>query len=99
MREPAPAKLDAWALLRDHQYYHGVLQRLILGYEDQWKQAVRKGLQHMQEELGICDAREQYGGMCRVIKELFLRELRGKATRILAHKKRQIKKKAAGSED
>lgn len=79
-------------LLSSQNYYPQVLNRITSGHEQAWKQAVAKGLQHMQTELRIGDALQQYNSFCRVGRELFLRELRGKATRILAHKKRQVKK-------
>jgi hypothetical protein len=75
-------------LLRDHAYYPQNLQRVVLGHDGLWKKAVAKAIQSLQSELHINDALQQYESFCKVGRELMLRELRSKAVRILAHKKR-----------
>jgi hypothetical protein len=76
-------------LLRGHGYYPQALQRVEQGYDALWLQAVKKAVQSLQSELHIPNALRQYNDFCPVGKELLLRELRGKAVRILAHKKRR----------
>lgn len=78
-------------LLGDHSYYPQALQRVVQGHEMQWKQTVRKAVQSLQEDLRVGDALQQFNEFGRVGRELLLRELRGKAVRILAHKKRKDK--------
>ena len=69
------------------------LQRVVEGHEQQWQKSVAAALKDLQCEFHIGDLLQKYHVLCPMSKELFLRELRGKATRILAYKKRHRKAK------
>jgi len=79
-------------LLGQHSYYPGALQKVVAGSEMQWEQSVRSAIVSLQSEFRDVDLSAKYDGFCIMGKELLLRELRGKATRILAHKKKQARK-------
>ena len=69
------------------------LQRVVEGCEEQWEKSVASALRDLKEEFQIENLHGKYETLCPMSKELFMRELRGKATRILAHKKRHRKQK------
>lgn len=78
-------------LLTSHNYRPLALQRVVQGSEQQWEKAVKAAVQDMQQEFKVEDMLQKWTELCDMGRELFLRELRGKATRILAHKKRHTK--------
>jgi hypothetical protein len=82
-------------MLSRHSYHPLALQKVTAGYEQQWNKSVGVALRELQQEFQIEDVVAKYSGLCDMSKELFLRELRGKATRILAYKKRRSKGKQA----
>lgn len=82
-------------MLSRHSYHPLALQKVTTGYEQQWNKSVGVALLELQQEFKIEDVVAKYSGLCDMSKELFLRELRGKATRILAYKKRRSKGKQA----
>jgi hypothetical protein len=67
----------------------------IEGYAEQWNLSVAQAVVDLQSELGMGDVRQAFDGLCRIGQELFLRELKNKAVRILAHKKRKLKTKSS----
>lgn len=71
-----------------------VSEQLTQGFEVQWEQSVCAALVDLEQEFAITDMSVQYDSLCRFGRELMLRELQGKAVRILAHKKRKAKGKA-----
>ena len=81
-------------LLNQQSYYPQALQRVTAGFEAQWQQSVKSALESLQSEFRVADLGQKYDGFCAMGKELFLRELRSKSVRILAHKKRQTSKKS-----
>jgi len=81
-------------LLNQQSYCPQALQRVTAGFEAQWQQSVKSALESLQSEFRVADLGQKYDGFCAMGKELFLRELRSKSIRILAHKKRQTSKKS-----
>jgi len=69
------------------------VRRLVAGYELQWEAAVATALQDLKSEFEITDIVQRFDGLCKMGQTLFLRELKGKAIRIVAYKKRMKKKK------
>lgn len=78
-------------LMRGHGRNPRQLQRVVEGCEEQWEKSVASALRDLKEEFQIENLHGKYETLCLMSKELFMRELRGKATRILAHKKRHMK--------
>jgi hypothetical protein len=72
-----------------------VQDKVIQGFEVQWRDAVKAALKDLEAEFNIADMHAQYDVLCVFGKELLLRELQGKAVRILAHKKRKIKERGS----
>lgn len=66
--------------------------RLIAGFEVQWESAVGAALADLQSEFELHDILGRFRNESRMSQVLFVRELKAKAVRILAHKKMKAKK-------
>ena len=62
-------------------------------YELLWEQAVSATVNDIQSEFGLQEVTGTFDQMDQMCKVLFLRELKSKAVRILAHKKRKVRSK------
>lgn len=67
-------------------------RRLVTGYELQWEAAVARSLDDLRSEFEIINVFDRFNKLCTMGQTLFLRELKAKATRVLAHKKKLKKK-------
>ena len=66
---------------------------VVSGFELQWEMSVAAALTDMQEGFGWQNVLDNLKEMCQVGQVCFLRELKSKAVRTLAHKKRKLKEK------
>lgn len=66
------------------------LPQLIAGFEVQWELAVAAALADLQSEFELFDILGRFKSESKMSQVLFLRELKSKAVRILAHKKKKL---------
>jgi hypothetical protein len=81
------------ALLEGQGCMSASTQRVKCGFEVQWEMSVAAALSDMQSEFSLSCVSLKFREMCDMGQVLFLREVKTKAVRILAHKKKKLKEK------